>query len=228
LKTFGTIIFSIAITTDIFCLASNQDLYKEISFLTTDKGNIVANLYGKGDHAVVLAHGAIFNKESWHHLAVTLSEHDFMVMSIDFRGYGKSVAGSKKKALDEDVTGAFNYLKSKGAKKISLIGGSMGGGAVAQAATMAQKGNLYRVILLSPVPIGNPEQIKADKLLFIASKDERMMPRIQEQYNRAPQPKTLELLEGNAHAQHIFNTDKAQRLTDMIIKFLSDTESINQ
>jgi len=224
MKTFGTIIFSIAITADIFCMASDQALYKEISFPTADKGNIVANLYGKGEHAVILAHGAIFDKESWHPLALTLSEQGFMVLSIDFRGYGKSVAGSKKNALDEDVTGAVNFLKSMGIKKISLIGGSMGGGAVAKAASEARDGDLHRIILLSPVPVDNPEKIKADRLLYIASRDERMMPAIREQYNRAPQPKDLELLDGNAHAQHIFKTDQAQILTGLIIKFLSDTE----
>ena len=35
-----------------------------ISFPTQDGGRICADLYGKGDRAVVLAHGGRFNKES--------------------------------------------------------------------------------------------------------------------------------------------------------------------
>src|SRR5580700_10347038 len=40
-----------------------------ISFPTQDGGRICANLYGKGDRAVVLAHGGRFNKESWRNQA---------------------------------------------------------------------------------------------------------------------------------------------------------------
>ena len=36
-----------------------------ISFPTQDGGRIYADLYGKGNRAVVLAHGGRFNKESW-------------------------------------------------------------------------------------------------------------------------------------------------------------------
>ena len=98
----------------------------------------------------------------------------------------------------------------------------MGGEAVASAAVEAQKGEINSVILLSPVPIQNPERMKADKFLFIASRDEPLMPQIKEQYERAPEPKKLELLEGGAHAQHIFKTDQADELTKLIVNFLGD------
>jgi hypothetical protein len=41
------------------------------SFPTQDGGRICADLYGKGDRAVVLAHGGRFNKESWREQART-------------------------------------------------------------------------------------------------------------------------------------------------------------
>jgi hypothetical protein len=38
---------------------------EHVSFPTQDGGVVHADLYGKGDHGVVLAHGGRFNKESW-------------------------------------------------------------------------------------------------------------------------------------------------------------------
>ena len=47
------------------------------------------------------------------------------------------------------------------------------------------------------------------------------LPSIRKQYQRAPEPKELLILEGSAHAQHIFGTDQAERLMDEILRFLS-------
>ncbi len=204
----------------MFAGAEQSENFREVSFATADGGKIVANLYGKGNHAVILAHGAVFNKESWHRIATTLSKEGYSVLALDFRGYGKSVPGSQGQALYLDVLAAIKYIRSNGAKSVSVIGASMGGGAVARAATEAEEGDLDSVILLSPVPIQTPERMKAGKFLFIASRDEPLLPKVKEQYKRAPEPKTLKLLEGSAHAQHIFKTNQADELTKIILDYL--------
>jgi pimeloyl-ACP methyl ester carboxylesterase len=204
----------------MFAGAKQSKDFREVSFPTADGGKIVANLYGEGSHAVILAHGAVFNKESWHGLATTLSKEGYTVLALDFRGYGKSVPGSQLQALYLDVLAAINYLRDTGVKIISLIGGSMGGGAVAKAALEAKEREIDSVILLSPVPIPNPERMEAGRFLFIASQDEPLLAKIKEEFERAPQPKELKLLEGNAHAQHIFKTNQADELTKIIVDYL--------
>lgn len=197
--------------------------FEEVFFSTDDGGTIFANVYGKGDHAVVLAHGVVFNKESWDTLARRLSEKGLKVLALDFRGYGKSKAGSKgSNALYEDILAAIRYLHGEGAISVSLIGGSMGGGASAQAAVEVSEGEINRLILLSPVPIQNPEKIKGNKL-FIASEDEGLAPKVRQQYEKASEPKKLVLLPGEAHAQNIFKTAHAEVLTNLILEFLSAT-----
>jgi hypothetical protein len=96
----------------------------------------------------------------------------------------------------------------------------MGGGASGRAATSARIGEIDRLLLLSPVSIEKPEDMKAGRFLYIASRDEPMAPGIQAQFARAPQPKRLELLDGNGHAQNIFKTSQADRLTSLIVDFL--------
>lgn len=89
--------------------------FREVSFKTSDGGRIYANDYGGGqDHAVVLAHGAVFNKESWRALALAMKKNGLRAFAIDFRGYGKSVEGSEKSARHLDVLGAIAYLKPTG------------------------------------------------------------------------------------------------------------------
>ena len=75
---------------------------KEVSFRTSDGGQVFAWLYGEGEHAVVMARGAVFNKESWAVQSKLLAEQGLQVLAIDFRGYGKSKPGTKGNALHLD------------------------------------------------------------------------------------------------------------------------------
>ncbi len=53
-----------AIATALF-LAGIAAAQEHVSFPTQDGGLVYADVYGKGDRGVVLAHGGRFNKESW-------------------------------------------------------------------------------------------------------------------------------------------------------------------
>lgn len=95
----------------------------------------------------------------------------------------------------------------------------MGGGAAASAAINANAGEIDKLVLLSAVPVKSPEKIKSDKL-FIASKEASLAERIKEQYALSMEPKELFLVDGAAHAQHIFKTEYAADLEEKIISFL--------
>ena len=80
---------------------------------------------------MLLAHGAVFDKESWDELAQAFSAAGYQALAIGFRGYGKSTAGRSGNALYQDVLAGIRYLHSAGSEQVSVIGASMGGGAVA-------------------------------------------------------------------------------------------------
>ncbi len=90
----------------------------EVSFSTSDQGTVHAFLQGDGNHAVVLAHGAIFNKESWKILTKLLVANGLTTLAVDFRGYGKSKPGSRPDALHEDILAAVRYLHQIGAQRV--------------------------------------------------------------------------------------------------------------
>ncbi|MCI0487212.1 MAG: alpha/beta fold hydrolase [Blastocatellia bacterium] len=205
---------------------------KQVSFPTQDGGMIFANLYGKGDRGVVLAHGGRFNKESWERQAQALVKAGFRVLAIDFRGYGRSRGPGQSDPLSAplhfDVLAAVRYLRQNGAKTISVVGGSLGASAAAQASVEANPDEIDRLVLLAGGVIDKPEQMKGRKL-FILSRDDfsgddkiPRLPRIRDQYERAPGPKELVLLDGSAHAQYIFETEQGERLMREILRFLSE------
>ena len=166
-----------------------------VSFPTPDEGLIYAHEYGDGHHAVVLAHGGRFNKESWETQARVLAREKFRVLAIDFRGYGQSRGGTQ--ANDDhylDILGAVRYLRRTGAKTVSVIGGSFGGGAAAEAAVHAAPGEIDRLVLLAHSSIEQPERMQGRKLFIIARNDPHgsgrpRLPDIRKQYEKAPEPK---------------------------------------
>jgi len=107
---------------------------EHVSFPTEDGGVVYADLWGKGERGVVLAHGGRFNKESWEKQALEISKAGFRVMAIDFRGYGQSHGPQSKSGYDGveyDVLAAVRYLHKTGARTVSVIGASFGGAAAA-------------------------------------------------------------------------------------------------
>ena len=190
-----------------------------ITFTTEDGGTIEASLFEGGkDMAVVFAHGAIFNKESWYFLCERLQSKEVTSLSIDFRGYGNSKKGSTNN-MALDVLGAIAYLKEQGYKQIALVGGSMGGAATLNALELKTDDLLKKVVLLSPAG-SNGIKNNTIKKLFIVSKDEGLFARVQTSFDNSLPPKDLKIYEGTYHAQHMFKSDYAEELTQLIIDFL--------
>ena len=194
--------------------------FREVSFPTADGGTVYANEYGAGERAVVLAHGMVFDKESWDEQARALAAAGLRVLAIDFRGYGASKGPGGREALHEDVLGATRYLRETGAAGVSLVGGSMGGGAVGRAVAALEPGQVDRVVLLAAVPNDHPERMQGRKL-FVVSKGDGLHDRVVDQFERAPEPKRLEVLDGDAHAQHIFKTDQGPKLLKLLRDWLT-------
>ncbi|HSU60293.1 MAG TPA: alpha/beta fold hydrolase, partial [Bryobacteraceae bacterium] len=142
--------------TTAFALACVAVAQQTVSFPTRDGGLIYADLYGTGNRSVVLAHGGQFNKESWREQARALTAAGFRVLAIDFRGYGKSRGPGQADPLSAplyiDVLAAVHYLREHGAKTVSVVGGSMGGSAAADASIHSQSGEINRLVLLAAAP----------------------------------------------------------------------------
>ena len=200
-----------------------------ISFPTADGGRIYADLYGKGTRGVVLAHGGRFHKESWRDQAHALVSAGFRVVAIDFRGFGRSrgpgQADFDNAPFENDVLAAVHYLKARGVKTVSVVGGSFGGGAAGDASIKGAPGEIDRIVFLGAAPNQSADKLQS-RALFIVARDDAngagpRLPGIRAQYEKAPQPKELIVLDGSAHAQFLFQTEQGDRMMREILRFLS-------
>ncbi len=198
-----------------------------------DGGDVTADEYGAGERAVILAHGGRFDRTSWKKQAGVLAARGFRVLAIDFRASVASRRGEETPCLYDapclakDVLAAVRYLRLDGAKQVSIVGGSLGGGAAAQASIEAKTGEIDRIVLLAHMLIDEPQRMKGRKLFITARNDlsgsgKPRLEGIRAQFDRAPAPKQLVVLEGSAHAQFIFESDQGQRLLDEIFRFLQE------
>lgn len=216
-----------------FCLAllltPAAAAQQTVSFSADDGGQVCADLYGNGTRGVVLAHGGKLNKESWKAQAAALVKDGFRVLAIDFRGFGCSSgpgqADSDSAPYQKDVLAAVHYLKLHGVESVSVIGGSFGGSAAGDASIESAPGVIEGVVFLGAAPTLPAEKLKS-RSLFIVARDDRnsaglRLPGIRAQYERAPQPKELIVLEGSAHAQFLFTTAQAGRVMQEIVRFLA-------
>jgi pimeloyl-ACP methyl ester carboxylesterase len=222
MRTFSAVIVALF-------LAAVSNAQKAVVFPTADGGEVSADSYGAGEHGVVLAHGGRFNKGSWEKQAQALAAAGFRVLAIDFRGYGQSRGPGDSDPMSAplhlDVLAAVRYLRKSGAKTVSVVGASMGGGAAGDASILSEPGEINRVVFLGAAPNGPAEKLKAPSLFIVARDDANAdglrLPGIRVQYEKAPEPKELIILDGSAHAQFLFQTDQADRVMREILRFLS-------
>lgn len=198
----------------------------EVRFPSADGGVVFGDLYGGGEHGVILAHGGRFTKESWADQAPVLAEAGYLVLAFDFRRRGRSRGpeDAQPDAEYNDVLGAVRYLREEqGVETVSVVGASFGGWAAARA--LVEGGGIDRLVLLAHSPVERPEALTGCKLFIVAEDDVRgggvrRLDEIRDQYDRAPPPKQLVVLEGAAHAQYLFETDQAEEVMDEIMTFL--------
>ena len=153
----------------------------------------------------------------------------FRALAIDFRGFGCSTGPGQSNfdtaPFANDVLAAVRYMKANGAKAVSVVGGSFGGAAAGDASIESEPGEIDRIVFLGAAPNLSAEKLKSRALFIVAREDSSgsglRLPGIRAQYERAPQPKELIVLDGSAHAQFLFRTDQGSRVMHEIVRFLS-------
>jgi len=204
-----------------------------IAFALPSGEHVAGDIYGAGDRAVaIIAQGGYSTRASWRPHAQTIAAAGYRVLVFESRAAADYAAGKETACMyDEvcqaqDVLAAVRYLHGAGARTIAVMGGSMGGGAVAQAAVEAADDEIDRIVLLAPAEIASPERMRGRKLFIVTRNDANAaglrLAGIQRQYDRSPAPKRLLLLEGDAHGQRVFLSPEGERAMREILRFLGE------
>src|SRR5688572_17745542 len=88
--------------------------------------NIVCDVRGKGDTALVFLHGWCGERDYWKH-QVDVFAADYRVVAVDQAGHGESGKDRKTWSVNGLAADVESVVKALGLKRVILIGHSMGG-----------------------------------------------------------------------------------------------------
>jgi len=110
------------------CTARSGDL----RFRAADGTRLVGHRFGRGRTAIVLAHQTNGNLCQWRSYSKRLAGLGYLAFPFDLRNYGQSQTRRYRSGEGPgvDVAAAVNLVRRLGAKKVFLVGASLGGSAV--------------------------------------------------------------------------------------------------
>jgi fermentation-respiration switch protein FrsA (DUF1100 family) len=152
------------------CVATNA------RFRTTDGVKLAGAVLGRGRTGVVFAHQVAGDRCQWLPFARELAGKGYRALVFDLRGYGAS-AGIANVNPHLDVAGAAAELRRRGARRIVLVGASMGGTGVVGAAPLIRPVIAGFVELSAPTGFGGVNALNAagkskSPALFVAGRDD--------------------------------------------------------
>ena len=115
-----------------------------LTFRADDGLEIVGEVRGQGDTALVFLHGWCGDREYWKH-QVEVFAADYRVVALDQAGHGESGKGRKAWTADGLAGDVETVVKALGLKHVILVGHSMGG-SVALLAAKRMPGTVIAVI----------------------------------------------------------------------------------
>jgi pimeloyl-ACP methyl ester carboxylesterase len=153
-----------------------SDRATNVSFRASGGARLAGAVLGRGSTGVVLAHTTGADRCQWLPFARELAKKGYRALVFDMRGYGAST-GITNTDPQLDVIAAAGELRRRGAKKIVLIGASMGGTGVVSAAPAIRPAVSGVAELSAPTGFGGANALSAAKqlklpALFVAGRDD--------------------------------------------------------
>lgn len=122
-----------------------------MSYVTTTDGvKLYFKDWGKG-RPVVMMHGWPLSADTFDELAIALADAGFRAISYDRRGFGRSQQpwdGYDYDTLSDDLAAVLEHT---GARDVTLLGFSMGGGEVARYLSRHGSENVKQAILIASI-----------------------------------------------------------------------------
>jgi alpha-beta hydrolase superfamily lysophospholipase len=204
-----------------------SDRVQVIHFRAADRIALAGALFGARGPVVVLAHQVDGTLCGWVGFARRLKKFGYRAFAFDFRGYGASSRRRGRLRYDADVRAAVAALRSRGVRRIVLLGASMGGTAVLTAAAQLRPA-LPAAALSAPAEFAgmNAEAgvAAADfPILLLASRGDRDFAADQQRLYDAARTsdKYVELVDGYDHGIRLLTGQSRLRVLNRVFGFLA-------
>lgn len=117
---------------DLVTAQSSQQARKAKSF---DQVEIAYSIYGKGNIALVFIHGAFADQSFWVNQIEPFSKN-YTIITIDLAGHGQSGRNREKWDINSFAKDVQAVIEAENIKKAVLVGNSLGGPIILEAAAM--------------------------------------------------------------------------------------------
>src|SRR5262249_5741042 len=143
-----------------------------------DHTRLAGRRFGQGTTAIVLAHQSDGELCQWATYAERLARIGYLALAFDFRGYGHSQTRHypANQRWGGDVAAAVRFVRAHGARKVFLLGASLGGSAVIQAAANVRPAVTGVVSVSGAADLSNAIESVKDlraPVLFLAGEGDR-------------------------------------------------------
>jgi pimeloyl-ACP methyl ester carboxylesterase len=177
--------------------------------------------YGGGASWVILVHDEGQDSRAWRGLPPQLTAQGFRVLAFDLRGYGASDGPRDARRERADIAAALGFARSRGARRLYVIGAGVGAGAALVAASTY---SIRAFVALSPRRSGrdNPEQTRAPKLIFVGSLDDRAAAQADDVFRRSIGFATLNSTPVDVQGTKLLRSAWGDDVRELIVIFLRD------
>ncbi len=202
---------------------------RAVSFSAADGVELSGSLFGEGDRGVVLLHMYPADQTSWFAIAERLAGDGYLVLTLDFRGYGGSSGQKDIGLIGLDVEAAVSEIERQGATAVALVGASMGGTAALMAADMATaRGAPVAGVATLSAPVEFKGLSAADAVvrvtepkLFLGTEGDSGGEAAQELYQRAAEPREVEVYRGSEHGTDMLEGSEGAAVAARLERWLA-------
>lgn len=201
--------------------AAAEEAQETVRLTTSDGKTVTGLLSGKGDTALILCHGrgyktgaASFKKES-----AALAKKGIRCLALSFRGYPADAPPWPRDG-ELDIRAAFDHLDKAGAKRIFVLGSSMGGFLALRALKHLETNPKFGgVIVVSAYNNAACKASKAPKLFVVAENDRGYYKKTVSCFRAAADPREIITYKTGGHGQSLFRAH-GDGLLDKIAAFI--------
>jgi pimeloyl-ACP methyl ester carboxylesterase len=212
-----------------------------VHFRAADGVRLDGRLFGAGKTAVVFSHmgNAGDSQADWYATARLLAHRGYTALTYNRRGVCLPNGTSCSQGFDEyavswkDVVGAYDFVRKRGARRVILVGASIGAMCSLYAASLA-KVTVAGLVVIAGINHASGydftsrdvRAVEGRKLFVSGDRDPYGgAAAAREWYRWAKGPKRLLMLDSSAHGTDMLRSGEAtaQRLKDAIVAFLSQS-----
>jgi pimeloyl-ACP methyl ester carboxylesterase len=207
-----------------------------VVFRTADGVKLAGRVFGPEDAAagVVMAHGLSLDQSSWFTFADRLGDAGYRALTFNFRGYcpgdERGCSGGDKDvgSTPQDLSAAVREVRSDGARRVAILGSSMGGTAALVASSALGDRIEALVALSAPTQIedlaAGPDVLQAvtaAKLFLAGTGDGTAALAAEAFFEQSLQPKRYELLTTDDHGVAMLEGNQGEASRNLVLDWLS-------